>query len=130
MVMLPRELLEAAATGDIVPVIGDALNPGPPHGAASSEYLAVQLGEKLGMPPGTVRPTQDLPALVSQYEALRGHHALLMWLRECMGAPDPAIAPELLLAVRLGRRAVITTSVSSNAETALRRIGNYKATVV
>lgn len=112
MVNVPRELLEAAAIGDVVPVLGDALNPGPPAGAASCDQLALLLAAKLSLPAGSIRPTKDLPSLVSQYEALRGRHALIEVLRQQMGAPDPALPPELLLAVRLAPQALITTSVS------------------
>lgn len=130
MVDVPRELLEAAAVADVVPVLGDALNPGPPAGAASGDQIALLLGAKLNIPVGGIRPTKDLPSLVSQYEALRGRHALIALLRQQMGAPDPVIPHELLLAVRLASQALITTSVSLNAETALRRIGNATSTVI
>ncbi|WP_340377137.1 SUMF1/EgtB/PvdO family nonheme iron enzyme [Streptomyces sp. SS7] len=130
MVDVPRELLEAAAVADVVPVLGDALNPGPPEGAASGDQLALLLGAKLNLPVGGIRPAKDLPILVSQYEALRGRHALIALLRQQMGAPDPVIPNELLLAVRLASQALITTSVSLNAETALRRIGNATSTVI
>jgi formylglycine-generating enzyme required for sulfatase activity len=120
---VPVELAEAAGSGEIVPVIGDWLNSGRPQGLPTPDQLAETLGRRLEADAHATFASGDLPMLASRYEAIKGEHALVSWIRHELGDATPEISPELRLAVGLTTEAIITTSVSLAGEAALNSVG-------
>lgn len=126
----PAELLEAAAAGEVVPVVGDGLNTGRPRGPATPEQMVTALARRLGGDAPRHLTHRDLPILASQYEALRGRHALGRLIREELGVTNPQVGEELVLAAKLATEALISTSVSYSAEMALSAAGRNQHTVI